>query len=411
MAKSISGKLFTLLLLSFLFLFQACTKDDDTTPPPSDNKYLTSITAERRFTKAEVIAALNAISPVDLSKTPLVLMITDVDVAAIAYTTTGVDGKKTEASGIVAMCVGTENYENLLSIQHGTLDMEEAPSRVLFNYEIAPVIKKRVVVMADYLGYGASQTHTRQHPYLHITSTGTACADMIEAAREYLRGKGVKEKSDKVELMGYSQGGTSTIATLLEMEKRGASSRIIGVHSGGGAYDLIGMMTQFVGAGNMPYPRTGYLPYLIRGMEYGEGMTLDPAKIYAPRVLNEGLLATFDTKPLSAWHTALGTDITQVIHSDFYAFAALPPFNGNAEIGKLVAALQKNSLLSVAAPSTPVTIYHSRTDDFVPFANAEAVHAKWGNSTLTELSSQGHLASGMEFMLKHMGFWELIQPK
>lgn len=410
MTKSISGKLFTLLLLSFLFLFQACTTDDDNTTLP-ENKYLTGITAERRFTRAEVIAVLNTISPIDINTTPLALMITDVDVAAITYTTTGVDGKKTEASGIVAMCKDTKEYNNLLSIQHGTLDMEEAPSRVLFNYEIAPVIKKRVVVMADYLGYGASQTPTRQHPYLHIASTGTACADMIEAAREYMRGKGVKENSDKVELMGYSQGGTSTIATLLEMEKRGASSRIIGVHSGGGAYDLMGIMTQFIGAGNMPYPRTGYLPYLIRGMEYGEGMTLDPAKIYAPRVLNEGLLTTFNTKPLSDWHELLGGDITQVIHSDFYAFAALPPFNGNAEIGKLVAALQKNSLLSVAAPSTPVTIYHSRTDDFVPFANAEAAHAKWKNSTLQELSSQGHFASGMEFMLKYMGLWELIQPK
>ena len=409
MTKSISSKLLTLLLFSFLFVFQACTKDDDTTPPPADNndKYLTGITTERRFTKAEVIAVLNTISPIDISTTPLALMITDVDIAAITYTTTGVDGKATEASGIIAMCAGTENYENLLSIQHSTLDMEEAPSRVLFSYEITPVIQKRVVVMADYLGYGASQTPTRQHPYLHIASTGTACADMIEAAREYLRGKGVKENSDKVELMGYSQGGTSTIATLLEMEKRGESSRIIGVHSGGGVYNLMGILTQFVGVGAYPYPRTGYLPYLIRGMEYGEQITLDPAKLYAPRVLSEGLLTTFDTKPLSEWHESLGMDLTQVFHPDFYA---APTFNGNVEIGKLIAALQKNSLLSAVDPSTPVTIYHSKTDDFVPFTEAEAAHAKWKHSTLKELSSTGHIASGLEFMLRYMGLWDMIQP-
>lgn len=259
--------------------------------------------------------------------------------------------------------------------------------------------------MADYLGYGASQTPTRQHPYLHIASTGTACADMIEAAREYLRDKGIKENSDKVELMGYSQGGTSTVATLLEMEKRGTASRIIGVHSGGGAYDLVDIMTQFIGAGNMPYPRTGYFPYLIRGMEYGEQMTLNSAHIYAPQVVNEGFLKVFETKPLSQWHALLGSDITQVIHPDFYAY---PTFNGNAEIGKLVAALQKNSLLSAVSPSTPVTIYHSKTDDFVPFASAEAAHAKWKNSTIVELSSVGHGASGLEFMLRYMGLWGLI---
>lgn len=407
MTKLVSEKLFTLLLLSSLFLFQGCTKDDDNTPPPSDNEYLTGVTTERRFAKSELIQALNGALPdLGIDSNPLLaLMISDVDVAAITYTTTGVDGKKTEASGIVAMCTGTKSYENLLSIQHGTLDMEEAPSRVLFNYEIAPVFTKRVVVMADYLGYGASQTPTRQHPYLHIASTGTACADMIEAAREYLRSKGIKENSDEVELMGYSQGGTSTIATLLEMEKRGTSSRIIGVHSGGGAYDLMGIMTQFIGAGNMPYPRTGYLPYLIRGMEYGEQMMLNPAKIYAPCILSGNILTMFDTKSLSQWHTPLGMDITQVIHPDFYAF---PTFNGNAEIGKLIAVLQKNSLLSVPAPSTSVTIYHSRTDDFVPFPNAEAAHAKWRNSELKELSSTGHFASGIEFMLKFMGLWDLI---
>lgn len=405
MIKSISGKLFTLLLLSSLFIFQACTKDDDV-PPPQGNNYLTAVTTERRFSKAEVIQVLNTVKPgLNIGSTPLAMLIGDVDVAAITYTTTGVDGKKTVASGIVAMCAGTKSYENLLSIQHATLDMEQAPSRVLFNYEIAPVVQQRVVVMADYLGYGASQTATRQHPYLHTASTGIVCADMIEAAREYLRGKGVQEKSDKVELMGYSQGGTSTVATLLEMERRGVSSRIIGVHAGGGAYDLVGMIKQFVGASNMPYDLTGYLPYLIRGMEYGEQLTLDPTKIYALRVQSGDFLTMFETTPLSSWHEPLGKNIMQVIHPDFYA----PNFNNNAEIGKLVAALQKNSLLSGKSPSTPVKIYHSRADDFVPFANnAEKALEKWSNSTFVELTSTGHVVSGMEFMLTYMGLWDLL---
>lgn len=405
MIKSISGKLFTLLLLSSFFFFQACTKDDDSTPPPSGDHYLIGVTTERRFSKAEVIQEFNSIKPgLDIGKTPLAMFIGDVDVAAITYTTIGVDGKKTKASGIVAMCAGTESYESLLSIQHATIDMEEAPSRVLFNYEMAPVIRQRVVVMADYLGYGASQTPTRQHPYLHTASTGSACADMIEAAREYLCKKGIEEISDKVELMGYSQGGTATIATLLEMEKRGTSSRVIGVHSGGGAYDLVGMLEQFIEAGNTIYPRTGYLPYLIRGMEYGEQMTLDPAKIYAPRVVSGVFLTMFDTKPLSEWHIPLGADIIQVIHSDFY----LPDFNNNAEIGKLATALQKNSLLSGRAPSTPVTIYHSETDDFVPFSNAQRAKDEWKNSKLVPLSSPDHITASVEFMLRYMEVWELI---
>lgn len=80
------------------------------------------------------------------------------------------------------MTAGTTAYDHLLSIQHGTLDLEEAPSRQLFYYEMAPVISNHVVVMADYLGFGVSQTADRQHPYLHNESTGRTCADMIEAA-------------------------------------------------------------------------------------------------------------------------------------------------------------------------------------------------------------------------------------
>lgn len=407
MTKSISKKLLKLFLISLVFLAQACDKNSTNPTISSENKYFIGVTKERRFSKAEIIKMINTVSTaVDVEKTPLGDKISDVDVVAITYMTTGVDGKKTMASGIVAMCAETKEYDNLLSIQHYTIDMEEAPTLRLFPFEILPVIQKRVVVMADYLGYGVSQTPTRQHPYLHIATTGTACVDMIEAAREYLKSKGVKENFEKVELMGFSQGGTSTIATVLEMEKRGMSSQIIGAHSGGGGYDLFGMLNQFIAAGNFKYPRTGYIPYLIRGMEYGEQMTLKQDKIYNSSVINGGGLEMFETKPLSEWHKLLGSDITKVIHPDFYAGST---FNNNVEIGKFVAALKKNSIVSLnVVPSTHITLYHSKKDDFVPYENAETLHAKWKNSTLIELSSEGHINSGKEFTLRFMGVWGLV---
>ncbi|MEG0836027.1 MAG: hypothetical protein RR413_11345, partial [Christensenellaceae bacterium] len=161
----------------------------------------------------------------------------------------------------------------------------------------------------------------------------------------------------------------------------------------------------FIAAGNFTYPRTGYIPYLIRGMECGEQLTLKQDKIYNSNVINGGLLKVFETRPLSEWHKLLGSDITKVIHPDFYAGSN---FNNNVEIGKLVAALKKNSIVSVVAPSTHITLYHSKTDDFIPYKNAEALHAKWKNSTLIELSSAGHIDSGKEFILKFMGLWDLI---
>lgn len=398
------NRVFTLLCLAVFLV--SCDKEGDDINPSVENKYLAEVTTERRISKTEIITGLDAAFPeLKISTSPLALLIKDLDVAAITYNTTGVDGDPIVASGVVVMAAGTTEYDHLLSIQHGTLDMEEAPSRQLFYYEMAPVISNHIVVMADYLGYGVSQTPDRQHPYLHNESTGRVCADMIEAAREYLAGKRIKEKADKVDLIGYSQGANATVATVYEMEKRGQNSRIRAVHAGGGSYDLTGTLTSFVSGGIGNYPRMGYIPYIIRGMSYGEQIMIDDTKIYSPALIAKGLTGMFSTKPLSQWHEALGNDITQVIHPDFFA---LPTFNGNTDIIKLLAAVEKNSLVKRDAPKTAMKLYHSRQDDFVPYDNTTAAKAKWNNATLTDLTTPGHGQAGLEFMLRYMGLWEIF---
>lgn len=412
MNRNITDKLLALLLM--LASLTACSDDD--TPggdPVVTNQYLTGVTAEKHIAKSEItdmVMDYAASQGINLPEVLISGLLCDVDVAAITYTTTGPDGASVTASGVVAMPAGTTSYDHLLSIQHGTLDMEEAPSLQLFYYEMMPVVSGHVVVMADYLGYGASQTPDRQHPYLHARLTGTACADMIEAAREYLRSKSIAEENDALELLGYSQGGQATVATQLELESRGWTSRIRNVWAGGGPYDLENLLQAFLNDDGIPaaYPRSGYLPYLIRGMAYGEGLTVSDENLYAPAVIEEGLNKLFSTRPLSEWHAALGTDITRVLHPDFFA---APDFNGNADVQAIVSALRKNSLVNASAlPQATVSLYHSPQDDFVPYSNVVSAHALWTNSTLTDLSMPDHVMGGMEFMLRYMGLWEIVGP-
>lgn len=396
-----------LLLLVLVLGFTACDNDENNPPPAGENKYLTGVTTERRFTRQEIINQIDAFAPqLQLPQSPVALLVKDVDVAAITYTTTGVDGNPVEASGIIALPVGTSEYDHLLSVQHGTLDMEDAPSKQLFYYETAPVIKGDIVVMADYLGYGASQTPDRQHPFLHTASTGTACADMIEAAREYLRGKGITETDDRLTLMGYSQGGSATIATLLELEKRGEARRVASVQAGAGVYDLEGTLQTFIAsaAGNAPFTDSGYIPYIIRGMAYGERLSLDDAKIYSPQLIAAGGTEIFSTLPLSQWHDELGSSIAGILHPDFF----VQGFNGNADILRLMAAVHTNSLVNADASATAVTLYHSRLDDFVPYSNSERMHAHCPGSTLVNLTLPGHAPAAIEFMLRCMGLWEML---
>lgn len=412
MNRNITDKLLALLLM--LAFLTACSDDDTPGEDPAvTNQYLTGVTAEKHISKSEItdmVMDYAASQGINLPEILISGLLCDVDVAAITYTTTGPDGASVTASGVVAMPAGTTSYDHLLSIQHGTLDMEEAPSLQLFYYEMMPVVSGHVVVMADYLGYGASQTADRQHPYLHARLTGTACADMIEAAREYLRSKSIAEENDALELLGYSQGGQATVATQLELESRGWTGRIRKVWAGGGPYDLETLLQAFLNDDGIPaaYPRSGYLPYLIRGMAYGEGLTVSDENLYAPAVIEEGLNKLFSTRPLSEWHAALGTDITQVLHPDFFA---APDFNGNADVLAIVSALCKNSLVNAStAPQATVSLYHSLQDDFVPYSNVVSAHALWTNSTLTDLSMPGHVMGGMEFMLRYMGLWEIVGP-
>lgn len=412
MNRNITDKLLALLLM--LAFLTACSDDDTPGEDPAvTNQYLTGVTAEKHISKSEItdmVMDYAASQGINLPEILISGLLCDVDVAAITYTTTGPDGASVTASGVVAMPAGTTSYDHLLSIQHGTLDMEEAPSLQLFYYEMMPVVSGHVVVMADYLGYGASQTADRQHPYLHARLTGTACADMIEAAREYLRSKSIAEENDALELLGYSQGGQATVATQLELESRGWTGRIRNVWAGGGPYDLENLLQAFLNDDGIPaaYPRSGYLPYLIRGMAYGEGLTVSDENLYAPAVIEEGLNKLFSTRPLSGWHAALGTDITRVLHPDFFA---APDFNGNADVLAIVSALRKNSLVNAStAPQATVSLYHSPQDDFVPYSNVVSAHALWTNSTLTDLSMPGHVMGGMEFMLRYMGLWEIVGP-
>ncbi len=412
MNRNITDKLLALLLM--LAFLTACSDDDTPGEDPAvTNQYLTGVTAEKHILKSEItdmVMDYAASQGINLPEILISGLLCDVDVAAITYTTTGPDGASVTASGVVAMPAGTTSYDHLLSIQHGTLDMEEAPSLQLFYYEMMPVVSGHVVVMADYLGYGVSQTADRQHPYLHARLTGTACADMIEAAREYLRSKSIAEENDALELLGYSQGGQATVATQLELESRGWTGRIRNVWAGGGPYDLENLLQAFLNDDGIPaaYPRSGYLPYLIRGMAYGEGLTVSDENLYAPAVIEEGLNKLFSTRPLSEWHAALGTDITQVLHPDFFA---APDFNGNADVLAIVSALRKNSLVNAStAPQATVSLYHSPQDDFVPYSNVVSAHALWTNSTLTDLSMPGHVMGGMEFMLRYMGLWEIVGP-
>lgn len=400
----------TVVALSFV---SSCSGDTEIdVPVKKETGTFVRVMDDRVVTKDNLSSEIADLVPILKPFKSIVASLIGVNVhlTDIIYTTTAPDGSVIEASGIVAYPEGLKSYDHILSIQHGTCDIADAPTNVIFPPELAPVITENaVVVMADYLGYGFSETPDLQHPYMHKKLTGTACADMIEAAEQYLGRKenGVPwSNGNGIKLIGYSQGGAATVATMMELESRGEQDRIIEVLAGAGPYDLSGFFEML--CGKYYYSNTGFIPFVLRGLAYGDRLKIDAANVYSADVISHGYDKKFASTQLSTWHDMLGGDIHKIIHPDFFA---APGYNGNKDVQAIMNSMKSNSVLNYGTPSSvsKLHLYHSPTDSTVPYSCSEDLSAKWG-CELTDLTvKSNHLDAGIEFILRYMGLWDKLK--
>ena len=352
----------------------------------------------------DLVKTLMPVSKDDESKLQLLLaslLNRDVTVSKVEYYTTGVDGSIVKASGVILWPTAvTESgrYDRIVSVTHSTVDIDNAPTTEKLPIEaICPVFhktKNQIVLMADYLGYGSSRTADLQHPYLHTELTGKTCADLLEAAQSYISDSlhfAPSDPRDPIQLCGYSQGGHGTIATLFELQKRGIADRVTRVDAGAGPQDLMAMEQALVGMEGESYNTMGYLAYFFRGIIYGNSLNVNPGNIYAPEVFQEnadGIVPydLFSTAMLSTWHQALGTDVTKVLHADF--FDEHPAVTANDDVKTILATIDEISNVNYGTPDRPsiITFYHSPLDDQVPYICSVHAHEKWPGSTFVDLS-------------------------
>lgn len=359
----------------------------------------------------------------------------DVQIAHVRYATTGVDGNLVAASGLIAYPdlsadeYGTYSLGRIVSIQHGTCDIAEAPSKQNLPMEILPTAvgihsgsgifellfgEYFVACMADYLGYGATENSSLLHPYLHNKLTGSTCADLISATEEYIQEYGLEVKTNKVDLVGYSQGGAATISTMLELLDRDEdewTSRIAGVWAGAGPYDILAFMDSF--AHNTSYSRSCYIPYAIRGLAYGERLNINWDNVYSSDVGGRGKGGNqledelFSKTQVSTWTEVIGTDVTKILSPDYYG-------DGNDDIRALKNAAFANSVTNCTAPDSTmkskIKLFHSPWDDTVPFVCSTRLQEAWGLSDeITELTPSDHVEAGVDFLLAFCGIDKLLE--
>jgi len=245
-----------LVLLIPALLMQSCRKEEP--DPFEDNEYLLSSEVKMMRTKENVISVLTLAATQYPAAADL---IPDIVSGANIYSVTYVSefqGEEVIASGLICAPTTPGTYP-ILSFQNGTNTLHSlAPTAdpQSLQYQMIEYIASAgyVVIIADYLGFGASKDMA--HPYLHKESTVRTVVDLLRAVAEFDEdvAKDISVTTDCF-IMGYSQGGWATMALLDALENDYSSEFTVKAASAGaGPYDLSWFNENILGLTEYPMP-------------------------------------------------------------------------------------------------------------------------------------------------------------
>ena len=288
----------------------------------------------------------------------------------------------------------------LVSYQHGTItDESSVPSNItnfgISEYGAMAIFSATglIVSMPDYLGYGASSD--LPHPYEHGMSLAAASFDMLMAVEEFLEVQKI-EKSDKLYLMGYSEGGYATLALQKLMEASG-DDRITATLAGAGAYNKTAFSKAII---SQDKPLEFIANYLWVLHTYN--------RIYSTlkRPWIDYVNAPY-AQHLEALETITSSTIDQLIDEGkletnpkkLFKESLIAGINNGSDTA-LLNAFADNDLLDWT-PKAPVFLYHGTEDDFVfplnSSSTAQALNARGGKVSYVPLEGKDHTTAVLDY--------------
>jgi len=277
------------------------------------------------------------------------------------------DGEPVRLSGRI-MLPSSGTIRNIILVSHFTIGADdECPSRS-FQLEGLLALDGYALIIPDYLGYGASVD--RIHPYLCSNLTARNVVDMLDASIPFLQKNGIRADDDSIILMGYSQGGATTIAVqrLLESEEYTGKYTIRRNFAGAGPYDIAVTYDDAIKKDYTGIPCA--IPLIVLGLNEGEHVGLDMSNFFKSPLLEnyqEWILSKkYTTKEMG---NLIGAKQLSVIMTDSARQKRDP------KTIKFYNAMMVNSLLNNWEPQAPVYMFHSIDDDTVPFINSQRAKA------------------------------------
>lgn len=267
-----------IIAISLLIALSACNKgiDDEETIVP---KYLVDreLIESASLTSANINTALNFYGLTELANKAKY----DIKVYKIVYYTL-FEGDSTLVSGIISVPVpqGKDDKFPVMSYQHGTLfEKADAPTENIQSEFMTYVASMgMVVVIADYIGFGASDNVFP--PYMINEYTVNTVLDMIRASKEFIQIEKPCAITDQLYLFGYSQGGSATVGALSAIENNPANSdlAVTAASAGGGAYDLNQFRNWIVE--QQRYEKPSFITYILESYSHYANVDIDYSLIF-----------------------------------------------------------------------------------------------------------------------------------
>lgn len=302
-----------------------------------------------------------------------------------------------QLSGKVMLPKGKKPKRMILLSHYTVCSNAEAPSNS-FALEGILVKEGYGLIIPDYLGYGI--TADQIHPYLVMDLTARNVYDMFLAVRPWLKAVGMEPEHDDLILMGYSQGGATTMAVqhLIETEYflpfDPDHVQIHRVFAGGGPYDVKATYERFVTTDTASYPVA--VPLVLQGMILGNDLNIKMTDMMQEWLYNH-MDDWINCKRFASGiiNSYIGTRVTHKLLTD----EAMD--QKSEKVAELYKAMTINSITSYDwEPEAPVYMMHSMDDETVPFANATSAKSKWNNANITYNFGHygGHVPTCLRFI-------------
>lgn len=300
--------------------------------------------------------------------------------------------------------------ENICLVEHYTITSDaEAPSN---SYPIEPYITgNSLVVMPDYLGYG--HTAKEFHPYLNYDLAAKNSMDALKAAYIICNNHSEKLLSGSWSLcvLGASQGGSNALAVHKYLDTNPSVAkewRFSHSCCAAGAYSLSTTFETYMRWGSLDYPVV--LPMVLKSMlaSYPDIMSAwseddfysDAYLAIKPQI--DAMLSSkrYTTGEINAlFFKNLANESNELRIENILSSEAMDVTSPMSKA--LAVCFQKNDLTKGWKPVHPVKFYHSKTDNVVPYENAEAAMASFGTIATLQTATEelDHTTSCAMWML------------